>query len=378
LLLAPQAVSTVVAESLESTDQPPPAIDERASPKTEVPKTAHEPVDPKAIHEMENALFRRCFDDETPEQRMHRLEQFVFGKQVSGDFAPRFANLQKALKPAAPITEVSPPAGLPAATGSDVSKPKSLIEVINEGIDNYNTHRYHNAEDNFEESCAMAPGMSRCFAYLAITKMQLNERQAAIDAFRTSYALDPFGTYGRYAKHCLLVLAGDEAMRKRSPVDSKKILDTALSQIDKQSADGVARHYAEGNAISSARLSRSWGLPFDSRIQSNSARNEGAMRAVHTAESANNLKHLLATKKMPGDANLRAWGTNLTTRYYGNETYLFAPYYIPRERPMELKAIVRALNAAHHPPTAAHHASKSAHHAPTKHKTANRKTQKRS
>jgi len=95
---------------------------------------------------------------------------------------------------------------------------------------------------------------------------------------------------------------------------------------------------------------------IDSRIQSNNARIEGALRAAHTVESANNLKHILAVKKMPGDANLRAWGTTLTTRYYGNETYLTAPYYIPKERPMELKAIVQSLQSQQHKQGHAPHA----------------------
>jgi hypothetical protein len=213
---------------------------------------------------------------------------------------------------------------------------------MNRGIDNYNLHHYHNAEDDFEMCCAMAPGMSRCYSYVAITKMQLNERQATIDAFRTSYSLDPFGTYGRYAKQCLIVLAGDEAIRTHAPVDSTKILDSAMSHIDKQSSDNAARHFAAGNAYSSARSLRP---NFDSQLGAVNARTEAALKAANTVEAANNLKHLLAVKKMPGDANLRAWGTTLTTRYYGDETYLFAPYYIPRERPMELKAIVKSMNA---------------------------------
>lgn len=201
----------------------------------------------------------------------------------------------------------------------------------------------------------MAPGMSRCFAYLAITKMQLNLRQAAIDAFRTCFMLDPFGTYGRYAKSCLVVLAGDEAIRKRSPVDSKQVLDVALRSIDKQTNDISTRHRSQADQIASSRIGYRTGFSMvDSRIDSNNARIEGALRAAHTVESANNLKHMLAVKKMPGDANLRAWGTTLTTRYYGNETYLSAPYYIPREQPMELKAIVQSLQSANKQKSAPH------------------------
>jgi len=37
--------------------------------------------------------------------------------------------------------------------------------------------------------------------------------------------------------------------------------------------------------------------------------------------SANNLQYLLADKKHPGEAKLRAFGTNLFVRYYGNEDH---------------------------------------------------------
>jgi hypothetical protein len=198
--------------------------------------------------------------------------------------------------------------------------------------------------------------------------MQLNLRQAAIDAFRTSFMLDPFGTYGRYAKACLVVLAGDEAMRKHPPVDSKKVLDVAMSNIDKQSAEISSRHQSQATQIANSRIGyRQDFSMIDSRIQSNNARIEGALRAAHTVESANNLKHILAVKKMPGDANLRAWGTTLTTRYYGNETYLNAPYYIPRERPMELKAIVQSLNSVHNKtaPSSAHSTTHPSAHSTT-------------
>ncbi|HEY9716067.1 MAG TPA: hypothetical protein V6C69_01255, partial [Trichormus sp.] len=239
------------------------------------------------------------------------------------------------------------------ANPAPAAKPRKelgLIQVMNRGIDNYNLHRYHNAEDDFEECCAMAPGMSRVYTYLAVTKLQVGERQSALDAFNTCYELDPFGAYGRYAKNCLLVLAGDEAIRKRGVIDSQKDLDKALNKINQQSTDEIARHNRDGSDVSRVRYS----MPntsrnlfgyfrFDSQVQARLAQADAAKRSAETAESANNLKHLLATKHRPGDANLRAWGTNLTTRYYGSETMNLAPYYIPREYPLQLRAIPKSI-----------------------------------
>ncbi len=348
--------------------------------------TSNEPT-AQQLEQLERDAFSHAYANNTPEQRICRLEHFVFGKQSKGELSPRFKKLRSALQPKEPAVLPSSTALQPNPTDNSTSNsainpnaatstassttPKTyefptfvhkgpdapppvmapqrhlgLIDVMNRGIDSYNAHRYTSAEDDFEECCAMAPGMSRCFSYLAITKMQLNLRQAAIDAFRTSFMLDPFGTYGRYAKDCLLVLAGDEAMRKGPPVDSKQVLDIAMRNIDKQSADISGRHQVQANQfVNSGVIYQQDYSMIDSRIRSNNARIEGALRAAHTVESANNLKHMLAVKKMPGDANLRAWGTTLTTRYYGNETYLNAPYYIPKERPMELKAIVQSLQS---------------------------------
>jgi hypothetical protein len=343
------------------------------------------------LNQLEMDAFSHTYSSNTNEERICRIEHFVFGKQSTGDLLGRYNRLRKALTPksadaiTAPSLSASPNSGtifgasesprktydFPTLNKKEIApapvetkRPTGLIDLMNHGIDNYNAHKYAYAEDDFEECCAMAPGMSRCFTYLAITKMQLNYRQAAIDAFRTSFMLDPFGTYGRYAKSCLVVLAGDEAMRKRPPVDSKQVLDVALNNIDKQSSDLSSRHRSAADQIANSRIGYRYGYSqLDARIQSNNAQIEGTLRSAHTIESANNLKHMLAVKRMPGDANLRAWGTTLTTRYYGNETYLNAPYYIPKERPMELKAIEQSLQSAKAKaaPSAAHGHSRSAH-----------------
>lgn len=311
------------------------------------------------IAALERRLFVRTYESESIIERTIRLEEFVFLKHYSDDLATRLRRLSKALTSSEPVSgrsaspdDRSRPDGsapLPAYVGAaSVPVPvdhSGLIDVINRGIDHYNQHRYHNAEDDFEMTCAMAPGMSRVFAYLAITKLQLNERQAAIDSFRTSYELDPFGTYGRYAKYCLIALAGDDAIRAHAPVDSSKILDGTINKINEQSAAELARHNHEG-AVNAHLSAMSAGTHTDSFVQAARARTDGTLRAAFTQESANNLKHLLATKRKPGDANLRAWGTNLTTRYYGTDTYLYAPYYIPREKPLELKAIAASLKTA--------------------------------
>jgi len=304
-----------------------------------------------SVDSIENKCFSRTYPKESMEQRVARLEQFVFGKITNGTIVT--ARLEKVAKIVDPQVNVATPGENPSQRvfNSDhitplqnptpVKQIESLIDVINHGIDHYNVHDYQRAEDDFEKCCAMAPDMARVHSYLAITKLQENERPTALEEFRTTYAIDPFGTYGRYAKFCLLKLAGDEEIRKRGPVDSDEILQSSLDKINKQSNNLINFH----NHESSRTPPLPFGGGFAAQIQSTSARNNTVLQNAFTQESANNLKHLMGLRAKPGDAHLRAWGTNLTTRYYGADTYLYAPYYIPREYPVELKAQQKTLSA---------------------------------
>lgn len=83
----------------------------------------------------------------------------------------------------------------------------------------------------------------------------------------------------------------------------------------------------------------------DAMVQAARARTEAAQKATFTQESANNLKALITAKLLPGGAKLRAFGTTLNARYYGDETYNLAPWYIPREAALELKAKAALIKA---------------------------------
>jgi hypothetical protein len=308
-----------------------------------------------SIDSVENKCFSRTYSNENMEQRVARLEQFVFGKIITGaTVTARLEKVAKIVAPQAkaPVVDENPSQNVlnsdQITTGQNaapIKQTESLIAVINHGIDHYNVHDYQRAEDDFEKCCAMAPDMARVHSYLAITKLQENERPAALEEFRTTYAIDPFGTYGRYAKFCLLKLAGDEEIRKRGPVDSDEILQSSLGEINKQSDNLINFH----NHENSRTPQLPFGGGFAAQIQSTSARNNTVLQNAFTQESANNLKHLMGLRARPGDAHLRAWGTNLNTRYYGTDTYLYAPYYIPREYPVELKAQQKTLSASPFP-----------------------------
>lgn len=255
-----------------------------------------------------------------------------------------------------------------AGAKSGAPKTKNLLAIINRGIDNYNRHRFHNAEDDFNEAVDMAPGLARIYAYLGVTLLQLNERASAMDAMQAAYELDPFGTFGRYAKNCLIVLAGDEEIRRRGPRDDKKTVDSVLDKINRQASSDAGRFSKGGSVaandrnITSSRFTNRLASEFsgysdtsndysmrssyarsDAAVQSANAHRDATLRAASAREAANNLKMLLTTKILPGGSRLRAFGTTLNTRYYGSETRNLAPWYIPREYPPELKAQAKSL-----------------------------------
>lgn len=334
------------------------------------------------LSELEGKLFPATYSKNAFEQRVVRLEQFVFGGAKKGSTIERLERLEKVLaQPSEKYTSEQNPESSKdgggvslhptahstcpivvsndgsVATISEEKPTKSLIVVINQGIDHYNAHDYQAAEDDFEMCCALAPGMSRVHAYLAITRLQINDRKTALEEFRNAFALDPFGAYGRYAKYCLIKLAGDEAIRKHGPVDPKVMLDGALNKIDEQSSTEIARHRELGERsaqahLRAARVSSNYlsGGPAarfsSSYVAAARASEDATLRGAFTQESANNLKLLLATKQMPGDAHLRAWGTNLHTRYYGSDTRLYPPHYIPREYVAPLKAVTQSFGPA--------------------------------
>lgn len=309
------------------------------------------------LQALEKRLFNLTWPLDGTEQRLLRLERFALGAEGKGSTRVRLDKLEKVLSP-----RLSAETGQPASQVQQRvnDRPKGLLATINNGIDNYNKHRFHNAEDDFNDALTIAPGMSRIHVYLGATLLQLNQRKSAIDAMQAAYELDPFGQYGRYAKNCLLTLMGDEEVRKRGPKDNLKTVQRTLDAVNRQTDADMQRHNTIGSKLSTARsisvnnqASRisqdadNWSneialkqnfVRMDSMVQSARIRQDAAQRATYAQESANNLKALMTTKLLPGDAKLRAFGTTLNARYYGDETYNLAPWYIPREAPLELKA----------------------------------------
>jgi tetratricopeptide (TPR) repeat protein len=76
----------------------------------------------------------------------------------------------------------------------------------------------------------------------------------------------------------------------------------------------------------------------DGRVQGNRARQEAAEKAANVQESAANLKDLMLQPTKSGGAHLRALGTNLYVRYYGDETPSYDYPIVPDDPVEELRA----------------------------------------
>ena len=84
----------------------------------------------------------------------------------------------------------------------------------------------------------------------------------------------------------------------------------------------------------------------DSIVQANKARIESAQKAVFVQESAANLKdQILKPKILQDDAQLKALGTSLYCRYYGDETPSVDEPPVPDDPVMELRA--KAMGLGH-------------------------------
>ncbi|MBS2008802.1 MAG: tetratricopeptide repeat protein [Cyanobacteria bacterium SZAS TMP-1] len=108
---------------------------------------------------------------------------------------------------------------------------------------------------------------------------------------------------------------------------------------------GAPNNYISREISDVGRL-RSNYIRTDSRVQANMARIAAAQKAAFVQESAANLKdQLLKPSVLRDDARLKALGTSLYCRYYGDETPSVDEPPVPEDPVLELKA--RAIGMTH-------------------------------
>lgn len=273
----------------------------------------------------------------------------------------------------------SKPSVSSTAAGSNHQNTKvTFNSLIDAGIADFKAQRYHHAQDEFEQAIAINQRSAEAYVDLGGALMMLQDRQGASYAFKVCYGLHPFGKLGAYAKERILKLASEEAQSKTDPQDSTIAVQRSITAINRQTLEraqmyqvkaGIsadyrlnlanteilkatmdtqlaladlrarreARNYAnrrngrfyyDGNyrdpyaerEISDLNYIKTDYLRTDGQAQANLALTEGVQKSNTLYETSTSLKEQLLQPVKPGGAKLRALGTNLYARYYGDGT----------------------------------------------------------
>ena len=325
---------------------------------------------------LERRFFQHDFHSEPRSQRLDRLEKLAFGATKTDSIDTRIKSIKKMLQNSAELAAEDAAAAATRTENVD-SKPGvklSFNSVLEQGIKEFNAKRYHHAQEVFEKAISMNPRSAEAYANLAGTLLMLKDKQSAQECFKACYALHPFGKLGEYAREQILKLVQEDAYAKTDPQDSPQTVARTVALINRQSADraraaqasasitarnrltladieiqkmtaetrqaladfranrGYYQYYRNGRMhnqrgtvdqydqqeISNLDYIRTNYLRTDGQVQANLAMNDGYMRASSAYDSATNLKEQLLQPVAPGGAHLRALGTSLYARYYGD------------------------------------------------------------
>lgn len=339
------------------------------------------------LSKLEEHYFGHSFASEKEEKRLRRLEYLVFGQSnESIDSNSRIANIEQIVAALAQKkvddqakAAAAELAAITAAKSAKAEKPVKLTfnKAYALAAQELKQKRYHAAADAFLRVINLNPRYSPAYAYLGDILVKLKDYEGAKEAYRAGFEVDPFGQYGRYGKAKLMGLARRDATIRTQPQDSQLIVERTLKLINKQSSDLSSIHAAEGQRWSRWRtdlaniqlrriaqesntsvnyLGRRGYQGYDDREQSNLAnirnnyvrndaavqatkiRAEAARKAAFVAQSAADLKAQMMQPVRPGNAKLRALGTNLYVRYYGNDTPSWNDGPVADDAPVELAA----------------------------------------
>jgi hypothetical protein len=235
-------------------------------------------------------------------------------------------------------------------------------DFLNQGMEAFNEKRYYAAEDLFNKSIQQNPNNQSVYYFLGKTLECLYDSKSAKEAYQTCFRLNPFSIQGKYAKQAVTTLSGQIEASNHVPSDTPEQTAKTIKLINSQTADAKQRWGAIGNAnaawsitktnnelsrlgyqnridMAAAQNANRYGRTYnmgdisnpyairtsyirsDGQVQANLAKAEAAKAQADLQTSANNLEYLLADKKKDGEAKLRAFGTNLYTRYYGDEDH---------------------------------------------------------
>jgi tetratricopeptide (TPR) repeat protein len=292
------------------------------------------------------------------------------------------------------------------ATVKDKDAPKTFNSLYEQAMADIDASRFHAASEELEQAIQLNPNNAKAYSLLATTLLRLQDRDGAKEAFRACFQVDPFGPDGRNAKAMLLKMVNDDTVRATAPQDTPQVVDHTMRALSMQAADLSNRYRQDGErwatyrrylgGIEAAKIQnetndyingfrgggggfgsyrsrygggggyggmtaydrqeisdlgrlRSNYVRTDAAVQGNKARAEAALKASYVQESAANLKdQLLKGKFLPDDAVLKALGTSLYCRYFGDETPSVDEPPVPDDPVLELRAKALTLNPGRH------------------------------
>lgn len=340
-------------------------------------------TDTDRMIELEDRYFGHSFAQEPVEKRLRRLENLIFG-QVSSESAPpslRLHKIEQAVAKSGGQKKADlaklPALSLPVPKKQGKAKKLTFNQTYAIAAQDIKLKRYHAAADGLLKVINMNPRYSPAYAYLGDVLIKLKDYEGAKEAYRAGFEVDPFGQYGRYGKARLMGMAATEGYRRNQPQDTPIVVERTIKLINKQSNDLGNRYATEGqtwsrwrtdlaniqlrrlaqdshsqvqvlrrrgyqlyndNEMSNLENLRTSYLRNDAVVQGTRARAEATRKAAFVAQSASNLKSLMMQPTRPGNAKLRALGTNLYVRYYGNDTPSWTESPVPEDPAIELAA----------------------------------------
>ncbi len=333
------------------------------------------------MFELEARYFGHSFAAEPVEKRLKRLENLIFG-QASGEPAHvRLAKIEQALAKSAGQKKADlaklPDLSLPVQKKKGKTTKLTFNQTYAIAAQDIRLKRYHAAADGLLKVINMNPRYSPAYAYLGDVLIKLKDYEGAKEAYRAGFEVDPFGQYGRYGKARLMGMAAREGYMRTQPQDTPQVVERTIKLINRQSNDLGNRYATEGqtwsrwrtdlaniqlrrlaqdshsqaqvlrrrgyqlyndNEMSNLENLRTSYLRNDAIVQGTRARAEATRKAAFVAQSASNLKSLMMQPTRPGNAKLRALGTNLYVRYYGSDTPSWTEAPVPEDPAIELAA----------------------------------------
>lgn len=342
------------------------------------------------IYRLEAAFFGCGYNKDNLHQRVSRLENNVFGSTSYDALNDRLTRLEQALGKETRLKIENPKISKQSTRNQIVAKDspdKKLADFLNRAQADISLRRYHAAAEELMNAIQINPSSSLAFRQLGDVLLELKDREGALEAYKACFENDPFGENGKYAKVKLLSLSAHNARNKTAPQDTQPVVENTVNTVNRQvreyanrmqyesrrNAERISREAAFGmnqrnnaNAFRNADaylrrarqglggggtgggfsqteisdlnyLRNNWART-DARVKAMAWQKEAAQRAAYVAESATNLKDQLLRPQKKGSARLRALGTNVYVRYYGDETPSSSEDIVPEDPALELRA----------------------------------------